>query len=229
MQSAGRHAHATADLRWRVNNKTACFCRCPPPPPLNLHQQQLLAKGNILSAPLLVSPGLEDIESLEPAETSSTLVSVERPSSCRVKTARNASAAQTGHYTGPASRQASFPRHATALHQVNCVSPCTLALSVCVQVGWLDIKDIIRAFLACELDQHTVVTQQLWGQLVVRTAPAVPRGALKATHYNLQLAGDVRLSSRHHLNPPPPSNILNSPAREAPPAAHQHAGAHDRT
>lgn len=36
---------------------------------------QLLAKHDILSAPLVVSPGLEDLETLEPTGTSAALVS----------------------------------------------------------------------------------------------------------------------------------------------------------
>lgn len=38
---------------------------------------QLLAKHDILSAPLVVSPGLEDLESLEPTGTSAALVSTD--------------------------------------------------------------------------------------------------------------------------------------------------------
>eukprot|EP00879_Flechtneria_rotunda_P019905 GHRR01020922.1.p1 GENE.GHRR01020922.1~~GHRR01020922.1.p1 ORF type:complete len:202 (-),score=33.42 GHRR01020922.1:2464-3069(-) len=57
---------------------------------------QLLAEHNILSAPIVVSPGLEDVESLSPTESTPQLM------------------------------------------------------------GWCDVKDIIKAFLACELQPGSV-------------------------------------------------------------------------
>jgi hypothetical protein len=89
---------------------------------------QLLAKHDILSAPLVVSPGLEDLESLELTGTSAALVSIQSSAVC---------SARQG-----CSRHR--PRGLLA------VLVLTSLVFVMLQVGWLDIKDIIEAFLSCE-------------------------------------------------------------------------------
>jgi hypothetical protein len=135
---------------------------------------QTLARHHILSAPLVVSPGLEDVESLSPGESAPQLLGMHICQLCCCTTSTNLTYTLTFKWQQQlqyfvhhniqqcclralllscdcaCSSRCTWQQAMAQVLPVHCSPTAAMLCCCCCCLGWLDVKDIIKAFLACE-------------------------------------------------------------------------------